>query len=73
MDVEVQFPVSFDHAQLGVSHKDLYDQFTSIETITKEKVVVNKKDLKRFYPNIYEKYLIKLTPRLIIKRYISIF
>ena len=67
LTIEVQFPTSFDSGQLGVYHKELYDQFTTKEQVIKEKVVVNTKDLKRFYPDIYEKYVVKLTPRLIIR------
>jgi len=52
---------------MDVHYPNEIREFTSKEKVIKEKIVVNKKDLKRFYPVIYEKYLVKLTPRLIIR------
>lgn len=67
MEISIS-PKSFDSANLDVEYPELYKKYTTIEIITTEKVVVNKKDLERFYPEEYEDCLIELTPRLSIKR-----
>ena len=67
VDVKIVYPKTFDSGLLGVEYPELYERYTSIERVINEKVVVNKKDLKRFYPEAYEKCEIELTPRLTIQ------
>jgi len=62
----ISYPKSFDAGLLGVEYLELYEKYTSIERVIKENIVVNKKDLKRFYPDAYEKCEVELTPRLTI-------
>ena len=68
VEVEMRISNSFDIGQLGVSYPELYKQYTSIETVTTEKVILNKKDLKKFYPDEYHNCEVENTPRLYIKR-----
>jgi len=65
--ISVQYPKSFDTGLFGVEFPDLYKKYTTIEKVITEKVVVNKEDLQRFYPEEYKKCTVELTPRLIIQ------
>lgn len=66
-EIKLARPYSFDVGQLGVDYPELYKKYTSIEKVISEKVVCNKKDLKKFYPQEYHKCEVELTPRLTIK------
>ena len=67
IEIKISYPKSFDTGLFGMEYPELYAKYTSIERTTKEKVVVNEKDLKRFYPDEYEKCAVDLTPRLTIQ------
>ena len=58
---------SFDVGQLNFIAPALYKKYTTVETITKSKVIINKKDLKKYEPVVFEKCNIENTARLTIK------
>ena len=67
VEIKITYPKSFDAGLLGAEYPALYEKYTSVERVIKEKVVVNKKDLKRSFPDVYNKCEIELTPRLTIQ------
>ena len=66
-EIKINYPKSFDVGLLGEEFPELYKKYTSVERVITENVVVNKKDLKRFFPDEYSKCEIELTPRLTIQ------
>lgn len=67
VEININYPKGFDNGLFMAERPDLYDKYTSVEKSIKEKVVVNKKDLKRFHPEVFSKCEIELTPKLTIQ------
>lgn len=66
-EVSIAYPKSFDQGLLKLDNRELYDRFTTIETITTETETFDRKEFQKRFPKEYEKYLVELTPRLTVK------
>ena len=60
-------PKSFDEGMIAVYHKDLWKQYTKEEKKTIIDTIFLKKEFQKEQPDLYEKYLVDLTPRLTVK------
>ena len=66
-EASVSYPKAFDQGLLKLDNRELYDKFTTIETITTEQETFDKREFQKRFPEEYEKYLVEMTPRLTVK------
>ncbi len=66
-EVEIRRSFSFDVGHLGLSYPMLYSLYVKVETITKEKAVLDKKGLKNANLDAYNQIKVENTARLYIK------
>ena len=65
--VKISYPKVFDIGTFKMEMPGFAASFITQETTTKTKDVLDKKRLMSRYPDDYAKYLIDLTPRLVVK------